>query len=60
MRKGTEVRQTTRAELTQEDAVRDGFSDLDELQNALNTHYPGVGPWARVDVVTFALSRIGG
>lgn len=56
----TEVRQTTRAELTQEDAVRDGFADLDELQNALATHYSGVGPSGRVDVVTFALSATAG
>lgn len=56
----TEVRQMTRAELTEEDAVRDGFATHDELQNALDRHYPGVAPSDRVDVVTFALSRTAG
>ncbi|RLY94559.1 ASCH domain-containing protein [Kocuria tytonicola] len=51
----SEVRTVYRTELTDLDAVRDGFGSLAELNSALDTHYPGLEPEARVDVVTFQL-----
>jgi cytidine deaminase len=51
----TSVRPATRGELTHQDAVRDGFGDLRELQDALARRYPGLGDSAPVDVVGFEL-----
>ncbi|KMS85416.1 ASCH domain-containing protein [Prauserella rugosa] len=51
------VRTTTRRELTETDAQRDGFADLAQLHTALDQHYPGLGDDAPVDVVEFALTR---
>ena len=49
------VRTVDRAQLTEADALRDGFTSLAELHEALETHYPGLESSARVDVVTFQL-----
>ncbi|MHA6803241.1 ASCH domain-containing protein [Salinifilum ghardaiensis] len=49
------VRTAARAELTEQDAQRDGFTDLAELHAALNQHYPGLGPEDPIDIVAFAL-----
>lgn len=51
----TGVRSTTRGELTDADAVRDGFADLGELHAALARHYPGLGEDDPVDVVRFEI-----
>lgn len=49
----TKVRQAGRDELTDVDAKRDGFANLQELQDALDFHYPEVGRDIEVDIVTF-------
>ncbi|MBB3664476.1 cytidine deaminase/uncharacterized protein YqfB (UPF0267 family) [Prauserella sediminis] len=49
------VSTAARAELTEQDAQRDGFTDLAELHAALDQHYPGMGPEAPIDIVAFAL-----
>lgn len=54
----TAVRTTTRSALTDEDARRDGFSDLDELHRALDQHYPGLSPRDPVDVVSFTVAGL--
>lgn len=51
----TAVRTTTRAALTLDEAVRDGFETLPDLHDALERHYPGLGEDAAVDVVSFEL-----
>ena len=51
----TDVRTVRRDELTEQDAVRDGFASLAELHAALDTHYSGLAPSAPVDVVSFSL-----
>lgn len=51
----TDVRTSRRSDLTAVDAQRDGFESLAELNAALDMHYPGLGPDAPVDVVTFRL-----
>lgn len=43
-------------ELTDEDAVRDGFVDRGDLRAALADHYPGIPDDARVEIVHFACS----
>lgn len=48
------VRTTARAQLTEQDAQRDGFANLDELHEALDQHYPGLGAEDPLDIVTFA------
>lgn len=53
----TDVYSIARAEATEEIALRDGFSCLDELQNALDAHYPGLAADDRLDVVRFTLDR---
>lgn len=52
----TSVREVTLADLTEEDAVLDGFANLQELQAALDKHYPGIGPEEIVDIVSFTLA----
>lgn len=52
----TAVRSVTRSELTDDDAKRDGFDTLGDLQAALERHYPGLQPSNTVDVVAFELS----
>lgn len=49
------VRTTPRAELSEQDAQRDGFTDLAELHAALDQHYPGLGPEDPIEIVAFAL-----
>lgn len=49
------VRTAARAELTEQDAQHDGFADLDELQTALDQHYPGLAPEDPIDIVTFRI-----
>lgn len=46
---------TRRGNLTEEHAIRDGFSSLEELHEALNRHYPGLRTDDPVDIVTFYL-----
>lgn len=53
----TTVRTTTRGELTERDAVLDGFADLTALHEALERHYPGVRDVDPVDVVSFEVER---
>lgn len=55
----TGVRGTTRGDLTDDDAVRDGFADLGELQEALARHYPGLENTTPVDVVSFEIEGRG-
>ncbi len=50
------VRTTARADLTEQDAQRDGFTDLAELHAALDQHYPGLSPEDPIDIVAFALT----
>lgn len=52
----TDVYSIARAEATEEIAVRDGFTCLDDLHRALDAHYPGLAADDRLDVVTFALT----
>ena len=49
------VAKVRRCDLTDEQAQRDGFGSLAELQDALDTHYPGLGSEDMTDVVTFEL-----
>lgn len=51
----TSVRSVRRDELTDQDARLDGFESLDELQSALDRHYPGLTVSATVDLVSFEL-----
>lgn len=51
------VETTTRAALSDEDARRDGFTDLDQLDAALEQHYPGLEAGDPVDIVSFTLSN---
>lgn len=51
----TRVRSTTRGELGEQDAQRDGFETLADMQSALDQHYPGLGDEDQVDVVSFEL-----
>ncbi|RSS51150.1 ASCH domain-containing protein [Streptomyces sp. WAC06614] len=44
------------AELTDADAVADGFRDLAELQDRLRFHYPDIAPTDEVTVVHFRLT----
>lgn len=53
----TDVRSTTRSELTDDDAQRDGFDTLGELNAALETHYPGLQASSTIDIVAFDLSE---
>ncbi|WP_420174911.1 ASCH domain-containing protein [Luteococcus sp. OSA5] len=53
--KVTSVTAVRRCDLTEEHARNDGFSSLAELQDALDTHYPGLGGDDPTDVVTFEL-----
>lgn len=48
-----EVRTTTRAALTADDARADGFVTCADLQAALDRHYPGLADDDEVDVVRF-------
>lgn len=52
----TDVRSISRADATEEIAVRDGFSSLDDLHDALDAHYPGLAADDRLDIVRFALA----
>ena len=51
----TSVASTQRSELSEKQARNDGFGSLTELQEALDTHYPGLGNDDEVDVVEFKL-----
>ncbi|MCQ9167055.1 ASCH domain-containing protein [Corynebacterium amycolatum] len=51
----TSVVSTRRSELSEEQAKNDGFGSLTELQEALDTHYPGLAADDEVDVVEFKL-----
>ncbi|MGV0837650.1 ASCH domain-containing protein [Mycolicibacterium thermoresistibile] len=51
----TEVRTVRRDQLTREDAVHDGFDDLEALHRALDRHYPGLTGADVVDVVSFSV-----
>lgn len=53
--KVTDVCSMARNELTEDDAKRDGFSSLDDLNAALSQHYPDLSPSHPVDVVSFEL-----
>lgn len=47
------VQTVARSELSEQDAQRDGFTNLEELHGALDQHYPGLGPEDPVDIVAF-------
>ena len=51
----TSVVSTRRSELSEEQAKNDGFGSLTELQEALDTHYPGLAADDEVDVVELKL-----
>lgn len=53
----TAVRTVRRDELTDQDAVRDGFDSLAQLQAALDRHYPQMPGDSPVDIVDFELRR---
>lgn len=53
----TDVRTTTRAALTDDDARADGFDDLADLHAALDRHYPGLTADDEVDIVRFERTR---
>ncbi|MFT4245367.1 MAG: hypothetical protein QM571_02440 [Micrococcaceae bacterium] len=44
-----------RSELSERDAIRDGFNDLTELNAALDTHYSGLKYSDTLDIVKFSL-----
>ena len=50
------IRTAARADLTEQDAQRDGFADLEELHAALDQHYPGLRPEDPIDIVAFELA----
>ncbi|MEU3840801.1 ASCH domain-containing protein [Streptomyces sp. NPDC028635] len=52
----TALRHKKARELTEEDAVADGFRDLATLHDRLRYHYPGIGPDDEVTVVHFRLA----
>ncbi|MFD0721489.1 ASCH domain-containing protein [Streptomyces globosus] len=52
----TRITPKTVAELTESDAVADGFRDLAELQDRLRFHYPDIKPTDDVSVVHFRLA----
>lgn len=52
----TGVRTIRRDELTEDDALADGFESLAELQQALETHYPRLAADVEVDVVSFSVA----
>ncbi|MCQ9366779.1 ASCH domain-containing protein [Brevibacterium sp. 91QC2O2] len=51
----TDVRTIARDEATEDIAIKDGFTCLEDLHTALESHYPGLGTTDPVDIVTFAL-----
>ncbi|ROZ61496.1 ASCH domain-containing protein [Kocuria soli] len=52
----TAVRAVARDELSEDDARRDGFTDLDALHRALDQHYPGLAAADQVDIVSFTIA----
>jgi len=52
-----DVRDLAVRALTDVDAQRDGFADLDDLLAALRQHYPHLTAWTRVFVVAFTLEE---
>ena len=53
----TSVVSTQRSELSEKQARNDGFGSLTELQEALDTHYPGLAADDEVDLVEFKLHQ---
>lgn len=53
----TDVRSVPRSELTDDDAKRDGFDTLKDLNAALDQHYPGLQASSTIDIVTFTVSK---
>lgn len=51
----TSVASAQRSELSEKQARNDGFGSLSELQEALDTHYPGLAADDKVDIVEFKL-----
>lgn len=51
----TEVRDTTFAELTDDDARHEGLETADQLRDALRSHYPAISANDSVQVVSFHL-----
>lgn len=51
----TSVITTRRADLTEDQAKKDGFASLQELHEALAWHYPGLADREMADVVSFEL-----
>ncbi|MFE2260489.1 ASCH domain-containing protein [Streptomyces griseosporeus] len=43
-------------ELTDQDAVADGFRDLEELHDRLRYHYPDIAPTDEIAIVQFRLT----
>ncbi|MFF2198043.1 ASCH domain-containing protein [Streptomyces sp. NPDC058157] len=53
----TQVRSLRVAELTDADALADGFRDLAELRDKLRFHYPDIAPTDDISVVHFQLTH---
>ncbi len=53
----TDVRSVPRSELTDDDAKRGGFDTLNDLNAALDQHYPGLQASSAIDIVAFTLSK---
>lgn len=45
------------SDLTYNDAKRDGFSNLEDLLNALRRHYRDIGPDTEISVIRFRLRK---
>lgn len=52
----TDVRSVPRNEITADDAKRDGFATLGDLNAALDLHYPGLQASSTIDIVAFTVS----
>jgi hypothetical protein len=51
----TDIRVKTLADLTDEDAVRDGFQSLPQLRQALLEFYPSLSPSDKVTIASFRI-----
>jgi hypothetical protein len=56
MAKVTDIRETTFAELTDDDAQREALETADELRDALRWYYPMIASSDPVQVVSFQLA----
>lgn len=56
MAKVTDIRETTFAELTDDDAQHEALETADQLRDVLRSHYPAIAPDDPVQVVSFQLA----